>query len=51
MNPLLLIIRGRVEIGHAGGVLGWEGWRLLLLPLLMMLDGNKKVFHQGIGFS
>jgi hypothetical protein len=23
----------------------------LLLLMMMMLDGNKKVFHQGIGFS
>ena len=47
---ILSPIPGHVEIGHAGGVLGWEGWRLLLL-MMMMLDGNKKVFHQGIGFS
>jgi hypothetical protein len=38
-----------VEIGHASGVLGWEGWRLLLL--LLLLEASKKLFHQGISFS
>jgi hypothetical protein len=37
-----------VEIGHASGVLGREGWRLLLL---LLLEAIKKLFHQGIGFS
>ena len=35
-----------VEICHASGVLGWEGWRLLLLLLLL---ANKKLLHHGIG--
>jgi hypothetical protein len=35
-----------LAIGNAGGVFGWEGWRLLLL-----LEASKKIFHQGIGYS